>query len=286
MDTNLDIQRNEAQSVALCLVSITLATRNNAGFLQEAIESIKNQTYANWELIIVDDGSTDGTEEYLKKICSEDLRISYTKNETSLGISKSRNIACAKAKGEFIAVIDSDDMWSSSEKLRKQVAYFIENPDCEVVGTFAQLIDENGELTHTRVAGVILTKTLTFETEDIAIRNNILLRQQFVHSTVVFRTNSFKKVGGYDESLVVTGDYDLILKLGCQKESLTPATQNTLHNIPEVLSGYRIHTNNITKKAVVAADEHLLVIKRYKNKYPHYILAYLKAKLRILKAIL
>ena len=266
------------------LVSITLSTRNNADFLPATIESVLHQTYTNWELIIVDDGSTDNTEDYLEKISSEDSRISYTKNETSLGISKSRNIACAKAKGEFIAVIDSDDVWTSPEKLAKQVAYLLEHPECEVVGTFANLIDEDGDSAHTRVAMIIPTKTLSFETEDLAIKNNILLRQQFIHSTVVFRTESFKKVGGYDESLTVTGDYDLILKLGVLASE--PRTPGTLHNIPEVLCSYRIHSHNITKQQGVAADEHLVVIKRYKDKYPHYLLAYAKAKLRILKAIL
>lgn len=278
MDTNID------QKHTMPLVSITMSTRNNAAFLPATVESVKHQTYANWELIIVDDGSTDNTEDYLKKISNEDSRISYTRNEVSLGISKSRNIACSRAKGEFIAVIDSDDVWTSPEKLAKQVAHMLEHPDCQVVGTFAKLIDEEGDATHTRVAMIIPTRTLTFETEDLPIRNNILIRQQFIHSTVMFRTESFRKVGGYDETVTVTGDYDLILKLGALSDDAGKI--GTLHNIPEVLSAYRIHTNNITKRQAIAADEHLAVIKRYKDKYPHYLLAYAKAKLRILKAIL
>lgn len=107
------------------LVSIIMPSYNTAGYISETIESVIKQTYANWELIIVDDCSTDNTDEVVKPFLT-DKRIKYLKNEKNSGAAVSRNYALREAKGKWIAFLDSDDLWLP-EKLEKQIAFMEKN---------------------------------------------------------------------------------------------------------------------------------------------------------------
>jgi len=106
------------------LVSIIMPSYNTAAYIGESIKSVLNQTYVNWELIIVDDCSTDNTDEVVASI--NDGRIRYIENEKNSGAAVSRNRALREAKGRWIAFLDSDDLWTS-DKLEKQVAFMTEN---------------------------------------------------------------------------------------------------------------------------------------------------------------
>lgn len=103
------------------LVSIIMPSYNTAKFISETIESVLAQTYSNWELIIVDDCSTDNTDEVVKSFLSDD-RIKYIKNEKNSGAAVSRNRALREAKGKWVAFLDSDDLWFP-EKLEKQISF-------------------------------------------------------------------------------------------------------------------------------------------------------------------
>lgn len=107
------------------LVSIIMPSYNTAQFISETIHSVLNQTYSNWELIIVDDCSKDNTDEVVAAFLS-DPRIRYLKNEVNSGAALSRNYALREAKGKWIAFLDSDDLWEP-EKLEKQLAFMKEN---------------------------------------------------------------------------------------------------------------------------------------------------------------
>ncbi len=107
------------------LVSIIMPSYNTAKFIPETIESVLAQTYANWELIIVDDCSADNTDEAVKPFLS-DTRIHYIKNEKNSGAAVSRNRALREAKGKWIAFLDSDDLWMP-DKLKKQIAFMETN---------------------------------------------------------------------------------------------------------------------------------------------------------------
>ena len=107
------------------LVSIIMPSYNTAQYITETIESILNQTYTNWELIIVDDCSTDNTDQVVKSFLS-DGRIRYLKNEKNSGAAVSRNKALREAKGKWIAFLDSDDLWMP-DKLMKQVSFMGKN---------------------------------------------------------------------------------------------------------------------------------------------------------------
>ncbi|EDT78822.1 glycosyltransferase [Clostridium perfringens] len=108
------------------LVSIITPVYNAERFLKETLDSVRNQSYQNWEMILVDDCSKDSSEKIIKEYISLDNRIKYIKLETNSGAAVSRNIAIKKSKGRYIAFLDSDDIWKEN-KLRKQISFMKKN---------------------------------------------------------------------------------------------------------------------------------------------------------------
>jgi len=123
-------------------LSVIMPAYNSARYISDAIESVKNQTFQNWELIVIDDGSSDGTAQIVKSFSSGDERIVLYESGERLGVSAARNKAVSLARGEWIAFLDSDDMWAPS-KLEKQIA-LAEKKECRFVFTGSAFIDENG----------------------------------------------------------------------------------------------------------------------------------------------
>lgn len=141
------------------LVSIIMPSYNTASYIKETIQSVLNQTYQNWELIIVDDCSADNTDEVLGTI--KDPRIRYFKNDKNSGAAVSRNKALREARGQWIAFLDSDDLWMP-EKLEKQI-HFMEKNDYSFSYTNYEEIDVEGKKTGIRVTGPKkITKTGMF----------------------------------------------------------------------------------------------------------------------------
>ena len=131
------------------LVSIIMPSYNTGKFIQETINSVKNQTYNNWELIIVDDGSTDNTDEVVRAI--KDDRIKYIKNKVNKGAAISRNIALREAKGRWIAFLDSDDLWKE-DKLEKQIKFMEDNNYYFSYTNYIE-IDENSNFNGRKITG-------------------------------------------------------------------------------------------------------------------------------------
>ena len=132
------------------LVSIIMPSYNTGEYIRQTIESVLAQSYINWELIIVDDCSTDNTDEVVKPFLSE-KRIKYLKNERNSGAAVSRNRALREAKGKWIAFLDSDDLWKP-EKLDKQIR-FMENNGYSFSYTNYSEIDEEGKPNGITVTG-------------------------------------------------------------------------------------------------------------------------------------
>lgn len=131
------------------LVSIIMPSWNTAKYIAESITSVLNQTYDNWELLIVDDNSTDDTEAIVRQF--KDKRIKYFKNKKNSGAAFSRNFALREAKGKWIAFLDSDDLWTP-DKLEKQIAFMKENSyDCSYHEY--EKIDEQSKPLNTHVSG-------------------------------------------------------------------------------------------------------------------------------------
>ncbi|MDB5190411.1 MAG: family 2 glycosyl transferase [Parcubacteria group bacterium] len=249
-------------STAEPLVSITMTTYNRAGYIEEAIRSVIAQIYENWELVIVDDGSSDDTQARVKSF--NDSRIRYLYHETNKGIYQTRTDAVAASQGTYIAVLDSDDVWSSPEKLANQVMFLEMHADLAVVGTFITLIDGDGKE---------IGKD-QYSIEDADIRASILIRNQFAHSSVMMRASLIEKVGGY-RNIGLAEDLDLFLRLGAYGK---------FANIPKYMTQYRIHAGGITRSKLPMARCVHSIIKTYRTQYPNYLPALLKSYLRLLLA--
>lgn len=248
-------------------VSIIVATYNRQKYISLAIESILAQSFSDWEMIVADDSSQDSTREtidhYLK-----DTRIKYYFNEQNLGISKNRNKALKMCQGKYIAVLDSDDLWFDKGKLAKQVDFLENNPDYGLIGTGIRVIDGHGN---------IIKEYHNPET-DKKIRESILLRNPFVHSSAIFRKDLVDKLGGYEESFKIGEDYAMWLRLGrlCK-----------MANLPGIYTAYRVHGHSICVSDKISGAKNTWgIIKKYHNDYPNYFWAMLKSYLRILKAYL
>ena len=200
---------------------------NAEKYLREAIDSILNQTYTDFELIAIDDGSTDNSLKILREYEKQDERIRVI-SETRCGVAKVRNIAIAVAKGEFIANMDADDI-SSATRFDKQIAYMNANPECVALGAQVEFIDSDGEpvwnfpqpLTHEEI-------------ESLLWRGRGLTLTQ---SVAMMRRHAVLNVGCYDESLKTSEDLDLYLKL---------AEVGKLSNLPDTLFQVRRHYKSIS----------------------------------------
>lgn len=180
------------------LVSVVIPTYNRCDRLATAIESVLQQTYAPLELIVVDDGSTDGTADLLKGY-GDDIRVIHQQNR---GVSGARNTGIRAAKGGLIALLDSDDMWLP-EKLAHQAAFFRESARAMICQT-EEIWIRNGKRVnpkkrHRKFSGMIFEKTLPL----------CLVSP----SAVMMRASLFQEVGLFDEDLPACEDYDLWLRI-------------------------------------------------------------------------
>lgn len=244
------------------LVSVLLPSYNRSKFIAQSVESVLNQTWENLELIIVDDGSSDNTEEVVSVIRDKDSRVVYLKNEKNLGLQKSLNKGLAFARGKYIARIDDQDRWIDVDKLSKQVNFLEDNIDYVLVGTGVVVEDLNGEE---------IFRFLNPE-RDSDIRQNLLLRNCFAHSSVVFDRESAVAFGGYDED--VLEDHRLWLQLG---------TVGKMFNLPDYSLLYVKDTASASHSSKAALmKKNLPMIKEYKSFYPRYTSALLRHYLRLL----
>lgn len=249
------------------LVSIMMVTYNRADLIVEAIESVLAQSYQNWELLILDDGSTDSTASVVGSFAERDTRIKYLPAPQNLGITRNRNRGFPFVHGEYIAVLDSDDVWCSVNKIERQVDYMGAHSECAVLGTSANIIDE-----HSKKIGVLI-----YTTDDTVLRKNALLRNPFIHSSVLIR-KSMLADNQYDATVPIWEDYDLFLRIG---------KLGKFANLSEPLTCYRVHSGNISKeKKLHGAKVHLNIIKKYRASYPRYWLAVIKGYMRITRAFL
>lgn len=248
-------------------ISITMVTHNRVHYIANAIESVLSQTFSDWELIVVDDGSTDNTLQVVQEYALQDTRIRLLINQENKGIVWSRNAALKEAQGKFIAILDSDDVWLDNEKLAKQVHFLETHPEYVLIGTGVRVIDKEG----------VFGRTYSNPEEDQNIRKVILRKNPFAHSSVLCRKESVINCGGYG-NYAVGEDYDLFLKMG---------RSGKMHNLAEPMLGYRIHDENISrKKAIAALKSNLALIKKYRNAYPNFVYAYIRRALRYVVGLL
>lgn len=193
---------------------------NDEEHIEETIESVLNQTYDNFEFIIVNDGSTDNTEKIIRSF--DDERIKYY-FPSKLGRAKALNYALNKSSGKYIANIDSDDP-SSKKRLEKQVEFLNLNKKIVLLGTSSILIDSSGK--------ILNKKSKEYNNQKII---KMLGRTNpFNHSSVMYRKVEILKIGGYDENLNAQIDYNLWIRI---------ANNYKMHIISDLLAYKRIHEN-------------------------------------------
>ena len=233
------------------LVSIILSAYNREKYIKKAIQSVLDQTYKNIELIIIDDGSTDGTKDVVGPYLVHPwVRYIYQKNK---GVSVARNNGIKISAGKYIAILDSDDFWCDKDKLKKQIDFLEKNEDYVLVGGGIIKIDKTGK----ELARRLLPQS------DEEIRKLVLMGPIFVHSTVVFRKKSWAQAQGYDEKLVYCEDWDLWLKFG---------KIGKFYNFQEYFVCYMQWENNISNhnalRNLKIADK---LRKKYRNDYTGFM---------------
>jgi glycosyltransferase involved in cell wall biosynthesis len=219
--------------VSTPVVSVLLAVHNGGAFLDEAIHSILDQTFPDFELLVIDDGSTDDS--YNRAAAFKDPRIRILRNETNIGLTRSLNRGLAEASGEYIARQDADDI-SLPNRFAAQVQYLRSRLDVVLVGTSAVRINQKGMMVGTNDMPV------THET----IRWASVLDNPFLHTSVMFRRNVVQECGGYDEQYAVCQDYALWTRL---------AARHQVANLPERLVLMREHPRSMTRSQTSRTDE-------------------------------
>lgn len=233
------------------LISIILATYNGARFLSETIDSVLSQDYSHFELIIIDDASTDHrVGDIMDTYTIKDNRIIWFRNEKNMERSWSKNFWVSQAKGSYIAFVDDDDTWEST-KLSKQIWVLLSEKGVWMLGTFARFINESGE---------VLSQTNHLKADIHAIKSNILLSNQFIHSSVLLRKEVFQSVWGFRQELSLCEDYDLWLRI---------LEKTGWKNIPEPLVNYRLRNSNTTAKNLYRMKYYsLLFAWKYRSSFP------------------
>lgn len=209
----------------MTLVSVLLPVHNGARYLEGAVRSILNQTHRDLELLVLDDGSTDGSGEMARAL--GDSRVRVMRSERNLGLPATLNRGLGAARGEIVARQDADDL-SHPKRLERQVRFLELNPEVGLVGTQAWVIDEHG-----RCLG-----SVEHACEHECLVWELLFDNAFKHTSVAFRRDLVAKShGGYDTAWPYNQDYDLWVRLA-------PTTR--LANLPERLVAWRSHAASMT----------------------------------------
>lgn len=207
-------------------VSVVIPVWNGAAYLDAAIQSVADQSFSSIEIIIVDDGSDDGSLDIANACAARDARIRVIALAHN-GIAHALNAGVNASRGRFIARMDADDV-ARSDRLRKQVDFLEANPNCVLVGSAVEVIDERGA-----PVGAV-----RFDGEHDAIVDSLLNgRSVIAHPTVLARREALLAAGGYDGSLFPSEDYALWLRMSEQGE---------LRNLEEPLLRYRRHEEAVS----------------------------------------
>lgn len=229
--------------------SVIIPTYNSEKFIEETIQSVLNQTFQDFELIIVDDGSKDDTRHIINKYKESDPRIKVITTPNSGGPATPTNIGINMARGSYVAFLDHDDSWEK-HKLEKLHTIFSQHDDIGFVLSNVRVYDE---------------KTKTYSLSKAPIHNNSLSSSQILagnyfntFSMMSVKRTTLERIGSVDTNLFVFSDYDLIARL-------------TSYNIPhffceEPLVIYRVHQHNASS-LLFSAERRILDLERIITKY-------------------
>jgi GT2 family glycosyltransferase len=197
---------------------------NGEKYLNESLRSLSNQAMEDWDLVVVENGSSDSTAEILSKYT--DPRIRVINLPENIGRTPALNMAVVNASAKYVAVLDADDL-SHPLRLKHQIEFLDAHPDVGLVGSWAEFIDEVGLFVSLK-KGPISHQEIV---QAMATRNPI------VHSSAMFRRDLMGRIGGYDETLVYAQDFGMLLEF---------ARISRIAVIPEILCSWRKLNNGMT----------------------------------------
>ncbi len=226
-----------------------MLTYNRPQFIGNAIGSILDQQFQDWELLVVHDGPNLEIPTLLEEWRRRDPRITYFHRPTPGNIAEASNFGLSKARGEFIAILDDDDFWAIDDKLSKQTAFLDSHRDHCCCGGGVIVVDPEG---------CEQMRYLKPE-HDEQIKRRALIANPMVHSTTLYRRQAALKTGGYDESLAGFQDWDLWLKLG---------RLGKLYNFPEYFLHYRVWQGSGSfHQSRGNTESALRITRRYRRDY-------------------
>lgn len=221
------------------LVSILIPVFNAEKYLAEAIESILNQSYSDFEFLIINDGSNDKSEEII--LSYSDQRIRYIKNESNLKLIKTLNKGIQICKGKYIVRMDADDI-SHPERIQKQVEFMESNPDIGICGSWFETFGE------------VDTSIVRYKETHDEIMTKMLYQCHLCHPSIILRREIFDDPDMYfDENYPHAEDYDFYLKVSKKWK---------FHNIQEAILKYRIHNESVSNKNKSIQIKNSLIIKK------------------------
>ncbi|HEV7680756.1 MAG TPA: glycosyltransferase family A protein [Pyrinomonadaceae bacterium] len=202
-------------------ISVVMPVHNGIPFLDESIKSILAQTISDFEFVILDDGSTDGSAELLREWAQRDARIQLHHSSKQLGLAGSSNAVVSKARALIVARMDADDI-AHPDRLRRQLGIMESHPEIVVIGTLCDGIDASGRVVRPRDRWRLLRRSAYIP---------------FPHGSTMFRRKAFEEVGGYNELMMGAEDQDLFRKM---------ATKGRVVTLADTLYSYRYHLTNAT----------------------------------------
>lgn len=236
------------------LISVIIPVYNGEKTIKTTIDSVLNQTFTDFELLVVNDGSQDSTLAVVNEIQDARIRVFSFPNS---GVSASRNRGLAEAKGEFISFLDADDLWTP-DKLETQLKALQENPQAAVAYSCTDWIDESGQFL--RAGGHMTVNGNAYEK---------LLLRDFVESgsNPLIRRQALEEVGTFDESLAFAEDWDLWLRLAARYEYVAVPSAQILYRIsPESASSniwkMEVGSLKVIERHFAQAPESLQPLKR------------------------
>jgi len=214
-------------------ISVLIPVWHAVRFLPAALDSVLAQTFVDFEVIAIDDGTRDGSAEVLAAFAARDGRVRVMRQENR-GIVASLNRALELARAPFVARMDHDDL-SRPDRFAKQIAYLQQHPEVSAVSGAMDVIDQDGTY----------LRTDAFPTLPAAVGSELLYRNCVCHPAVMARTEAVRKVGGYRKNAQLAEDYDLWLRL---------SEVGQMANLPDVLLSYRLHPIRMSTQGYIAQE--------------------------------
>ena len=229
-------------AVSAPLVSVIIPSYNCAQFLPQAIESVLNQTFLDYEIIVVDDGSTDGT----SSIAQDFNDIVHYVRQENRGNAAARNTGIAHARGQWLYFLDADDLWEP-RKLELQLLDILEHPGMKISFTRAHKFFESGDF-----------EPMPDDPAEAELWDRLVFYQPFgsSHSGLLVHASCFQEVGGFDEELRLSVDWDLFIRL---------AERFRIRVFPQFLVYHRQHASNTTGNAELRLNMYLACLRKHRR---------------------